>query len=172
MNKQLEALVVSRVDGGLTVSVDGNVILRATERDGDYNVFADGNLLIATITSGNYDMTLRTSKIDGYEFSDEVILGAAELQGFLAEEQEEDPQPRPEMHDDVGLFWVVSIPSGVSELGDILFQTTVLGLSKCIEGGLRESQIAGLFTDEAQAAKRANDLLVERDRFMGFATDE
>ena len=57
--------------------------------------------------------------------------------------------------DEVGEFWVVTAPSDVSELGDILFKKTVPEIGLQFKGGLKASDILGLFKDEGRAREFA-----------------
>jgi hypothetical protein len=52
-------------------------------------------------------------------------------------------------------FWVVVNPTPVSELGDILFETTLHGLELQSEGGLTMAQNPTIFTDHQEAKYEA-----------------
>lgn len=52
-------------------------------------------------------------------------------------------------------FWVVVDPTPVSELGDILFETTLHGLELQFKGGLTMAQNPTIFTDEQEAKYEA-----------------
>jgi hypothetical protein len=60
--------------------------------------------------------------------------------------------------DNTDRFWVVTDASPVSELGDVLFETTIEGLERQFKGGLSSDHNVTLFTDhkeaEAEAKKR------------------
>lgn len=60
-----------------------------------------------------------------------------------------------EFVDEVGEFWVVTAPTGQSELIDILFKRTVPGIGLQFKGGLNAEDIIGVFTDEARAREFA-----------------
>lgn len=53
--------------------------------------------------------------------------------------------------DEVGDFWVVTKPSDVSELCDILFKRTVAEIGLQFKGGLNAEDFLGVFTDEDRA---------------------
>ena len=66
--------------------------------------------------------------------------------------------------DEVGKFWVVTTPSGTSELDDILFECTVAEMSRLagrgrLGSGLDPKDILGLFTDRGRAEAFALDRL-------------
>lgn len=52
-------------------------------------------------------------------------------------------------------FWVVVDPSPVSELDDILFETTLRGLGLQFKGGLTMDQNPTIFTDHQEAKYEA-----------------
>ncbi len=52
-------------------------------------------------------------------------------------------------------FWVVVDPTPVSELGDILFETTLHGLELQFKGGLTMAQNPTIFTDQQEAKYEA-----------------
>jgi hypothetical protein len=52
-------------------------------------------------------------------------------------------------------FWVVVDPTPVSELGDILFETTLHGLELQFKGGLTMAQNPTIFTDHQEAKYEA-----------------
>ncbi len=52
-------------------------------------------------------------------------------------------------------FWVVVDPTPVSELGDILFETTLRGLELQFKGGLTMAQNPTIFTDQQEAKYEA-----------------
>ena len=58
-------------------------------------------------------------------------------------------------------FWVVTKPSPVSTLEDILFPCTFPRLMLQVRGGLNEDEIAGIYADETEARKAAAMLLGE-----------
>ena len=57
------------------------------------------------------------------------------------------------------LFWVVTKPSPVSELGDICFQCTYGQLMRQTLGGLHEDDIIAIYADETEAKEQAKALL-------------
>ena len=59
-------------------------------------------------------------------------------------------------------FWVVTKPSAVSELEDILFACTFGRLLLQGRGGLAEDDIVGVYADEGKARQEATRLLGER----------
>ena len=59
-------------------------------------------------------------------------------------------------------FWVVTRPSEVSELVDILFPCTFERLLLQGRGGLTEDEIVGVYADEDEAKEAAAKLLGER----------
>ena len=59
-------------------------------------------------------------------------------------------------------FWVVTRPSEVSELVDILFPCTFERLLLQGRGGLTEDEIVGIYADEDKAKEAAAKLLGER----------
>ncbi len=63
------------------------------------------------------------------------------------------------MVDEIGKFWVVTTPSGTSELSDILFERTVAEMELSFRAGLDPNDILGLFKDEARAEAFALDRL-------------
>jgi hypothetical protein len=52
-------------------------------------------------------------------------------------------------------FWVVVDPTPVSELGDVLFETTLHGLELQFKGGLTMAQNPTIFTDHQEARYEA-----------------
>lgn len=56
-------------------------------------------------------------------------------------------------------FWIVTKPTKVSTLGDILFKSDVHGLQLQFLGGLKSENIHGIYTDEAEAKQEAEKLL-------------
>ena len=55
-------------------------------------------------------------------------------------------------------FWVVTIPTSESELGDILFETDIKGLGNQFRGGLNSDDIVGWY-DKETATQIATDLM-------------
>lgn len=66
---------------------------------------------------------------------------------------------QPEMVDEVGSFWVVTRPSEISTMEDILFESNVLHFANQIRGGLYEEEVIGLYKDESKAVKTADQLI-------------
>lgn len=56
-------------------------------------------------------------------------------------------------------LWIVTYPTPISELADIMFETDLDGLSLQFLGGLRAQDIAGMFTTQGEAEKEAKALL-------------
>jgi hypothetical protein len=52
-------------------------------------------------------------------------------------------------------FWVVVDPTPVSELGDVLFESTIRGLELQFKGGLTMAQNPTILTDEQEAKYEA-----------------
>ncbi len=61
--------------------------------------------------------------------------------------------------DEVGFFWVVTMPTANSELVDICFKSDVAGMMRQAKGGLGEEAILGVFKEEIVAKGVANRLL-------------
>ena len=62
--------------------------------------------------------------------------------------------------DDIGGFWVVTYPTELSILEDILFYAkNVLYMANQFKGGLKESEVYGFYFDEGKAKKAAKNLL-------------
>jgi len=61
-------------------------------------------------------------------------------------------------------FFVVTTPTPVSELADICFETNFEGFFIQVLGGLKISDIHGIYNDEDEAEKIAKALLADRDR--------
>lgn len=55
--------------------------------------------------------------------------------------------------------WVVITPTGQSELGDILFETTPYDLALQMFGGLERRRVLKIFDDQKQAAETAQLLI-------------
>ncbi len=68
--------------------------------------------------------------------------------------------------DEIGNFWVVTTPTEVSELGDILFEADIPYLYNQFRGGLKIEEIEGLFQykDKVHAEKFAQSLLLKQRR--------
>lgn len=63
------------------------------------------------------------------------------------------------MVNSVGKFWVVTSPTNVSTLGDILFQADVPYMMNQARGGLKESEILGIYEHKIEAERVAKKLL-------------
>ena len=61
--------------------------------------------------------------------------------------------------DEVGKFYVVTKPTKISLLTDILFQTDIIGMFNQVRGGLKESEIHGFYKKEKIAKAAALALL-------------
>jgi hypothetical protein len=63
-------------------------------------------------------------------------------------------------------FWVVTVPTLYSSIGDICFRCDFRQFALQVRGGLDENTIFGVYADEAPAqaeAKRLLSLIVETD---------
>ena len=60
-------------------------------------------------------------------------------------------------------LWIVTKPTKESDFYDICFKSDMRSLNMQFLGGLSYKEIAGVFTEESEAARLANDLLYERD---------
>ena len=56
-------------------------------------------------------------------------------------------------------FWVVTRPSADSELEDILFESDMARMEYQYKGGLKASEIYGVYGKESEATKAAKGLL-------------
>lgn len=65
-------------------------------------------------------------------------------------------------------FWVVTVPTKDSVLIDIYFSTTLNGLMLQFRGGLKSSDIVGIYFDKNAAKKEALSLLAKRDKGMSL----
>lgn len=63
----------------------------------------------------------------------------------------------------INKFWIVTLPNEVSELGDICFETDMVGLKLQFLGGLDPQEIAGVFTEQLEAEFSAQLLLNNRE---------
>lgn len=61
--------------------------------------------------------------------------------------------------DQVGEFWVVLIPTEDSILEDILFEANIFDMHLQFLGGLKASDIMGIYKNKAKAKKVAENLL-------------
>lgn len=61
--------------------------------------------------------------------------------------------------DQIGKFWVVTKPTNVSVLQDILFEADISYMMNQALGGLKTHDIAGIFKSEQQAKQQAEKLL-------------
>ena len=59
-------------------------------------------------------------------------------------------------------FWIVTIPTPRSTLGDICHESDLHGLRLQFLGGLTAQMIYGIYLDETTARHTANRLLAER----------
>ena len=57
-------------------------------------------------------------------------------------------------------FWVVTDPTRVSTLVDILFETTLAGLERQFRGGLTIAENPTIFTDRAEAEAEARTRMI------------
>ena len=64
--------------------------------------------------------------------------------------------------DEIGNFWVVTQPTGVSELVDIFFEADVFDMYLQIRGGLEGDSIVGIYKNKAKAKKVAEKLIKEQ----------
>jgi hypothetical protein len=56
-------------------------------------------------------------------------------------------------------FWVVTVPTHHSTIGDICFRCNFRQFALQVRGGLNEDSIAGIYADEAIAEAEAKRLL-------------
>jgi hypothetical protein len=61
------------------------------------------------------------------------------------------------------VFWIVVKPKGEEQLGDICYETNIIGLAGLYRGWLNESNIFGVYTNHAEAERIANELLSGRE---------
>jgi len=61
--------------------------------------------------------------------------------------------------DEIGKFWVVTKPSEVSHLQDIFWASSIFEFVHALKAGLKSEEVVGLFKDENQAKKTAQELL-------------
>ena len=59
-------------------------------------------------------------------------------------------------------FWVVIKPTIESKLADILFESDLFGFILQEKGGLKGSEIVGIYTNHAEAKKIAQRLLANK----------
>lgn len=60
-------------------------------------------------------------------------------------------------------LWIVTKPTKDSDFYDICFKSDMRSLNMQFLGGLSYKEIVGVFTNEGEAARLADDLLRERD---------
>lgn len=71
--------------------------------------------------------------------------------------------------DEIGSFWIVEAPQKNSTLEDIMFECKDLAyFANQIRGGLKESDIKGIFKDEAKAKALATKLLSNQTNELVF----
>lgn len=78
---------------------------------------------------------------------------------------------RPKDIDDIGTFWVVTRPTGQSELIDILFKSSVKGMMIQAGGGLSTTDTIAITPDYEKALAYATQVL-ERQGVSGEIEDE
>jgi len=61
-------------------------------------------------------------------------------------------------------MWLVTFPTAISELCDVLWECNWTDLGNAFKGGLDGSEVYGLYTDEDAARKVAVTLMAQRDR--------
>jgi hypothetical protein len=59
----------------------------------------------------------------------------------------------------INTLWIVTYPSGVSELGDICFECDMRRLNLQFFGGLSHTEIHSVYTKKSEATKVAKELL-------------
>ncbi len=66
--------------------------------------------------------------------------------------------------DNIGEFFVVTKPSGQSELADIFFKSDVVGMMRQSLGGLKHKDVVGIFPkkEESKAKKLASKLIKDQ----------
>lgn len=65
------------------------------------------------------------------------------------------------MIDTVGKFWIVTMPSKVSMIGDICFATDIIRLFNQVRGGLKEEEIRVITKDKSFAESAARKLIMD-----------
>lgn len=75
------------------------------------------------------------------------------------------------MIDNIGKFWVVTKPTELSVIEDILFETDIKSLFNQVRGGLKEEDIKGLFITKRTAESLANNILKIRDDMNQLCND-
>ncbi len=68
----------------------------------------------------------------------------------------------PGFADELGSFWVVTMPTDLSTLGDVLFEANVAGMMLQALGGLRPDQIVGVSRSRENAEYVARQVLAIR----------
>lgn len=63
------------------------------------------------------------------------------------------------LKDDIGKFWVVTKPSGESELVDICFEASITDMMLQAKGGLKTDEILAILKSKSEAEKLAQSLL-------------
>lgn len=60
-------------------------------------------------------------------------------------------------------MWLVTWPTAISELADVLWECDWISLGNAFKGGLDGSEVCGLYHNEQQATNVAQSLLDVRD---------
>jgi len=63
------------------------------------------------------------------------------------------------IHDEIGDFWVVTKPNQNSIIEDILFKTSIRDMGNQWLGGLKATDIIGIFKNESDAIKFSEEKL-------------
>jgi len=82
----------------------------------------------------------------------------------LSEENIFRRNPATILTDEIDVFYVVTYPSDVSVLEDIVFGADIFAFNNQLRGGLQPKEVYGFFKEEDEAVKQAKKLLEERDK--------
>ena len=66
---------------------------------------------------------------------------------------------KPPVIDELGKFWVVTLPTEHSELEDIYFEADIFRMQLQFLGGLKKDEIVGIYKNHNKAKKHAEKLL-------------
>lgn len=72
-------------------------------------------------------------------------------------------EPKKEIKDTLGKFFIVTKPSKKSKLEDILIELDLPGFMKQLKGGLTEEEIIGVFSLRGSAATFARDAIKDTE---------
>jgi hypothetical protein len=65
--------------------------------------------------------------------------------------------------DEIGEFWVVTKPNTKSNAEDLFFEIDIFGLVNKLKGELNSKDIMGIYIKRGEAARRAKELIKQRD---------